>query len=677
MKLRLPRTRRAIALGALALVALIALACSAIPVPLPFQAQATPSSGGAGAPSKDGAPAKPGAQAKPGGGQAGVPVTTTEATQGKIGQVLNFSGSISPLQQTSLVPKTSGRIEKILVDVGDPVKAGQPLVQLERATLDAAVKQADANVQSAQARLNTINGGARKEDVESSRAQLEGARARLRGMEAGGRPEDVASAQAAVQSAQARLKQVRDGARDADVRAAEQGVQAAQAGFNKAVADFNKLSSPAPDELATARAQADKAQAALQIAQSAYDRIAWRPDAAARPEALALQTATADNENAQAQLRLKEKPRDEDVAASQKGVDAARAQLDAAKAKLDQVKAGATAEDLQVATATLIQAQQTLAKARQPFTEQDIEAQRQTVGQAEQQLALKANPYTVNDVQTAQAQVAQAQAALEAAKVSALEGAVMAPYDGVIVARPLAEGALAGAQTPTLVIASRDLEVVLNIEEARIGQIKAGQSATLATPAFPGKLFPARVVSIAPAADARTHTFPVKVRPDPQVGDLRSGMFADVKIVTEEKTDAVLVPKDALIQRAGKAVVFVVADGRAKQVEVPIGLSDEKNVEIPSGVKAGDQVIVAGQATVNDGDPVRVSGPGQGGGGQGAGGQGGTGQASGGQGGAGQASGGQGTGAQGKPQGGARKPEAGTPKPESTGTPGATPAPNP
>src|SRR6266540_841839 len=178
MKLRLPRTRRAIALSALALVTLIALACSAIPVPLPFQAQATP-----------------------GGGQAGVPVTTTEATQGKIGQVLNFSGSISPLQQTSLVPKTSDRIEKILVDVGDPVKAGQPLVQLERATLDAAVKQAEANVQSAQARLNTINGGARKEDVESSRAQLEGARARLRGMEAGGRPEDVASAQAAVQSA--------------------------------------------------------------------------------------------------------------------------------------------------------------------------------------------------------------------------------------------------------------------------------------------------------------------------------------------------------------------------------------------------------------------------------------------------------------------------------------------
>src|SRR5262249_49821708 len=158
------------------------------------------------------------------------------------------------------------------------------------------------------------------------RAQLEGARARLKGMQGGGRAEDVSSAQAAVQSAQARLKQVQDGSRDADIRAAEQGVQAAQASFNKSVADLNKLSSPAPDQPPAARATAGRARAALQPAQSASDGIAWRPDAAARPESLALQTATADNENAQAQLRLKEKPRDEDIAASQKAVDAARAQ---------------------------------------------------------------------------------------------------------------------------------------------------------------------------------------------------------------------------------------------------------------------------------------------------------------------------------------------------------------
>ena len=62
-------------------------------------------------------------------------------------------------------------------------------------------------------------------------------------------------------------------------------------------------------------------------------------------------------------------------------------------------------------------------------------------------------------------------------------------------------------------MSSKELEIVVNVEEARIGQVKAGQTVTISVPAFPGKLFPAKVASIAPSADTRTHTFPVKVRP--------------------------------------------------------------------------------------------------------------------------------------------------------------------
>ena len=118
-------------------------------------------------------------------------------------------------------------------------------------------------------------------------------------------------------------------------------------------------------------------------------------------------------------------------------------------------------------------------------------------------------------------------------------------------------------------------------------------------------------------------------------------MFAEVKIVTAAKENVVLVPKDAVVQRSGKAVVYVVADGRARQVDVAGGLSDDKQAEVPSGVKAGDQIIVAGQATVNDGDPVRPGGAGPA------------------------------AGAPGKPQGGAgAKPEGGAPaKPEGGDAP--------
>jgi HlyD family secretion protein len=605
----LNRTRVVVGAAALGVVTAIAAACSSMPVPLPFQAQtqATPAAQASPGPGEAG---KPQGQApgKPGG--AGVPVVVTPAVEGRIGQTLQLSGNISPVQQTSLVPKTAGRVEKILVEVGDRVKAGQTLVQLDRGTLDTAIKQAEANVQTAQARLTTVMNGARPEDVGVATALLNGARARLTALENGGRAEDVGSATAAVQAAQARLKQVQDGPKEGDVKAAEQQVQFAQAQFDGAVASLNKLRTPNPDELASARASVDKTQAALQQAQAAYDKIAWRPEAASRPESVTLQQATADYQNALAQLRMRQQPREEDVATAQKQVDSARALLEANRAKADQLKVGPSAEDLQIATSTLVQAQQTLAKARQPNTEQDIEQQRQQVAQLEQSLALRSNPFTDSDVLTARAGLAQAQAALEAAKVNALEGVVVAPYDAIVTSRLLAEGALTNANTAALTVASSDVEVVLNVEEARIGQLKAGQDATISVPAYPGKVFTAKLSAIAPVADIRTHTFPVKIRPQPQVPELMPGMFAEVKIVTASKESAVLVPKDAVVQRSGKAVVYVVADGRARLVEISGGLSDDKQVEVPSGVKAGDQVIVAGQATVNDGDAVRTGGAG-------------------------------------------------------------------
>ena len=114
------RTRIIAGVAALGLVTAIAAACSAVPVPLPFQAQtqATPAAQASPGP---GEPGKPQGQApgKPGGQGAGVPVVATPATTGKISAALTFSGAITPVQQTNLVPKTAGRIEKILVEVGD------------------------------------------------------------------------------------------------------------------------------------------------------------------------------------------------------------------------------------------------------------------------------------------------------------------------------------------------------------------------------------------------------------------------------------------------------------------------------------------------------------------------------------------------------------------------------
>jgi RND family efflux transporter MFP subunit len=179
----------------------------------------------------------------------------------------------------------------------------------------------------------------------------------------------------------------------------------------------------------------------------------------------------------------------------------------------------------------------------------------------------------------------------------------------MVTARLLAEGSLTNATIPALSVATSQVEIITNVEEARIGEMKTGQQATIVVPAYPGVTFPAKVASIAPTADTRTHTFPIKVRPDPVDPRLLAGMFAEVKIITREKDNVVLVPKDGVVQRTGRAQVYLSVDGRARVVDVSAGLSDDRNVEAPSGVKAGDLVIVQGQATVNDGDAVRAAAP--------------------------------------------------------------------
>jgi membrane fusion protein (multidrug efflux system) len=153
-------------------------------------------------------------------------------------------------------------------------------------------------------------------------------------------------------------------------------------------------------------------------------------------------------------------------------------------------------------------------------------------------------------------------------------------------------------------------------------------------------------VTIAPAGDARAHTFDAKIVPDSQDDRLMPGMFAQVRVVAAQKPDAILVPREAVVQQGGNTIVFVNDNGRAAARQVQLGMNDDRSTEILSGVAAGEQVVVVGQNGLRDGAPIQVvTAPAQGQGGQGQGGQGERGQA--GQGQAGQGQGGQGS--QGQP----------------------------
>jgi membrane fusion protein (multidrug efflux system) len=248
----------------------------------------------------------------------------------------------------------------------------------------------------------------------------------------------------------------------------------------------------------------------------------------------------------------------------------------------------------------------------------------------------KQDAYTDADMQTAVAGVAQAEAGVSLAQANLDQTTVVAPFDGVIGSRALTAGAFATPSSTILTLASTGVEVHVTVEEANLASVQPGQDVTLTVPAYPGVNFPAKVVTVAPSGDPRAHTFDVKIVPNTQDQRLLPGMFAQAQIVAQQKSDALLVPKEAIVQQGNSQIVFVADNGKAVATPVQTGMTNDTSVEITSGLTPGAQVVVIGQNGLRDGAPIQVVQPNQGGaggaGGQGrggAGGQGGGGQGAG------------------------------------------------
>ena len=135
------------------------------------------------------------------------------------------------------------------------------------------------------------------------------------------------------------------------------------------------------------------------------------------------------------------------------------------------------------------------------------------LAQAQLKLALTKQPYIDSDLAQVQATVDQAKAALDLAKAQLGYATIRAPFDGVVAEVYVSHGAFVSTSTPVVNFISNAQEVALDVEEARIGQIKNDQHASLRVATYPGKDFAAMVTSVAPMADSRTHSFQIKVTP--------------------------------------------------------------------------------------------------------------------------------------------------------------------
>jgi HlyD family secretion protein len=388
-------------------------------------------------------------------------------------------GAILPVYTTHLALTTGGRVAAVEAAEGDLVTAGQVLLRVDDARLQAAVAQAEAALAAAQAEL-------------------------AKG-EMGARTEEIAAVQAAVAAAQAGLAVAR-----AQAPVAEAGVAAANAQIARAQAGLTDLQAGATaEEIAIANAAIKRAENQLWGAQAMRDSIGGAVD---RGQA-----------------------RDADLDQAEAAVGSAYAALQIARLDLQRLEAGArpaTEAELRAQVSAAV-AGRTQAQAQVAVAEAGVHSAEAAVSQAQAQVALVQAGARAEDLQRLRAAVAQAEAALQAARAAADEAVLRAPVAATVVRvdAKAGEGVSPGVLLVTLADLSAWRVETNDLTELEVVKVAVGQQVTIVPDALPDLRLAGTVVAISDTFTQRLGdvVYVVKIRLDETDPRLRWGMTTQVR----------------------------------------------------------------------------------------------------------------------------------------------------
>jgi RND family efflux transporter MFP subunit len=436
-----------------------------------------------------------------------VRVQTTAVQRGTLVATVSAAGNVSAPKSASIAFQVSGRVAQVPIQIGDSVKKGQVLLQLDTTDLDLALKTAKTNLASA-----TTN-------LEQTKANL----------------------QFALRTAQANL----DNSKTALDAAKAQNAQSS-------------------NPIVSAKAQLDKATIALQTAQGAYDRIAWRGDVSLTQQATDLQNATVDYRSAVANYNMTIATiNDSALKVAQNNYDKSTVALEQAQKNMD------------------------------------------------------------TQLRTAQATVDSAQVAVDQAQRNLDNARIVAPFDGSISALNFSAGDLTNSPSASLGTAAKSgtavsildlssLQIKVTIAEVDIAKIQVGQSAQITMDALPGNTYAAKIIQIGPvgAVTQGVVNYPVTAVITNNDGQVKPGMTANLAITVERRDNVLLVPNRTIRTQGTQKTVTVLYKGQSITVPVTVGLTNDQSAEVTSGLQEGDQVVIQTTQTRTGGGGL---GPGPGG----------------------------------------------------------------
>ncbi|UCF39754.1 MAG: efflux RND transporter periplasmic adaptor subunit [Gemmatimonadota bacterium] len=219
---------------------------------------------------------------------------------------------------------------------------------------------------------------------------------------------------------------------------------------------------------------------------------------------------------------------------------------------------------------------------------------------------IQQNASSEADLEQAEANARSAAARLQLQQVRLERTVVRAPFAGAVGQRYVSLGDYVTTSTPLTTLQTVDPQrAVFRVPERYAERLAMGQEVTFRVAAVPDKSFAAEVDFIDPIVELPARTITVKARVSNRQRVLKPGMFIEVRLATEQRPNAVIVPEDAILPLSGADYVWVVSEeGTATRRQVRLGVRVPGFVEILDGVSVGEQVVVGGLERLSEGAPV-------------------------------------------------------------------------
>jgi RND family efflux transporter MFP subunit len=215
--------------------------------------------------------------------------------------------------------------------------------------------------------------------------------------------------------------------------------------------------------------------------------------------------------------------------------------------------------------------------------------------------------------QQALSRIDQAKADVASSRVYSSFSRITAPISGVVVSRQADVGYMAVPGAPLLTIESgTDYRLEAAVQESQINKIHLRDQVRVQIDALGQQELAGIVVETVPAADPVSRSYLVKISVALPAGNqqiIRSGLYGKARFITGQ-TQAITIPQKAVVERGQLTGVYVVdQSGTARMRLVKTGKTYGDQVEVLSGLREGEQIVVDGLAAVSDGSRVREAGP--------------------------------------------------------------------